>query len=168
MRCGKGFDWDRRAKRIVGRSALVAVFVVGVDLKRRDLAGEQTPSLGIPIDFIAEQRLDGREFVVEGENVVLQLRAGVVVDLGGARLELVGDVCDRAGGFREQPTQQRDELAIPRGGGGSGQSLGLAGRIDGALMPVGDETNVAGGCVVRAGGSGSLIAAARERLGPVV
>jgi hypothetical protein len=74
MRCGRrGFDWDRRAKRIVGRSALLAVFVVGVDLKRRDFPGEQTPSFGIPIDFVAEQRVDGREFVVEGENVVLQL-----------------------------------------------------------------------------------------------
>ena len=155
-------------KRIVGRSALLAIFVVSVDLKRRDLAGEQTPRLGIPIDFIAEQRVDAREFVVERENVVLQLRAGVVVDLGGARLEFVGDVRDRTGGFRQQPTQPRDELAILRGGGGSGQRLGLAGRIDGALMPVGDGTNVAGGCVVRAGGSESLIPAARERFGPVV
>ena len=95
----EGFDWARRAKRIVGRSGLLAVFVVGVDLKGRDLAGEQTPILGIPIDFITEQRLDGGEFVVEGEDVVVQLLAGVVVELGGARLEFVGDVCDRAGGF---------------------------------------------------------------------
>ena len=78
------------------RSPSLVPFVIGIIPERWDLAGEQTPVFGIPIDWF-EERIERGELVVEGEHVVSQLLASVVVKVGGASLEVVRNVRDRAG-----------------------------------------------------------------------
>ncbi len=105
--------------------------------------------LGIPVDRRKEERFERGDVVLEGEHIVAQLLARVVVKLGAARLELVRDVGQRATRLGHQPTQPAEQvsgLQVVR----SLKVRPAGGRELGLLALVDREVDVNGGHVVAA------------------
>jgi hypothetical protein len=76
---------ERRAARSRSRlrSLTRAEPLIVIPLERRDLTVEQTLCLGIPIDRVAEQPLGHSELLFKDGDVVVKVRASIVVDLSG-------------------------------------------------------------------------------------